>query len=360
MNFQPDFAEPPGSTLEEALEERSMTQAELARRTGLSAKHINQIVNGKAPLTPETAARLEEVLGIRGSLWNRLETNYREALLRLEFGSPTANQLAWLKSLPVTELKRRGHLPDSNDKSTLLGAARKFFRVASESAWDMVAPRPELLFRQSSAQSVSRPALAAWLEIVRRRASNMSTSPFSEAAFRDCLQRVRAETATSRAEIGTWLEEECRAAGVRVVFEPEISGARVSGAVFWLKQDRPVLALSLRGKRDDQVWFSFFHEAGHLLLHSGNKDKQWVDAIDEAGSVQENEADAFARNLLIPDEHTEEIGIGPGVVAGRIQRDATRRDKGAFAVGNSLKWVIDFGDYDSERDRWAIVRAVDS
>ncbi len=233
MNYQPDFAEPPGSTLEEALEERSMTQAELARRTGLSAKHINQIVNGKAPLSPETAVRLEEVLGIRASLWNRLESNYRDALLRIELASPTPSQLLWLKSLPVKELKRRGLLPETNDKATLIVAARKFFRVASETAWELVAPRPGVLLRQSEAHHVDRPALAAWIETVRQRASKMTVPAYTEEKFLECLSLVRSETASNRVEITDWLESACGEAGVRVVFEPEIAGGRVSGAAFW-------------------------------------------------------------------------------------------------------------------------------
>jgi HTH-type transcriptional regulator / antitoxin HigA len=375
MTFNPDYAEPPGSTLEEALEERSMSQAELARRTSLSAKHINQIVNGKAPLTPETAARLEEVLGIRASLWNRLESNYREGLLRLELASPSPGQVAWLDSLPVKELQKRGHLPLSKSKPELIVAARRFFRVASEAAWDVVAPRPEVLLRQSSAHQVDRPALAAWIEIVRRRASTIETAPYSEQKFRECLVRVRAETISTRAEIGSWLEGECAVAGVRIVFEPEITGARVSGAAFWLTHEKPVIGLSLRGKQDDQVWFSFFHEAGHLLLHSGNKDNQWIDDQDVGTSTTakpELEADVFARDLLIEPKHAQQLlgldsivairtfaietGLAPGVVVGRIQREASSQNKRAFAFGNELKRPIKFGDYDAVRGRWSVTR----
>lgn len=373
MNYKPDYAEPPGSTLEEALEERGMSQADLARRTGLSAKHISQIVNGKASLTPETAARLEEVLGIRASLWNRLEANYQEALLRLESAVPSDDQLRWLKTLPVAELKRRGYLPDTRKKAELIVAARRFFRVANEAAWDAVTPQPAILFRQSAAHPVDRAALGSWLEIVHRRASSMSASTYNEERFRSSLNEIRAESTSTRTEISLWLEETCASSGVRLVIEPEIAGSRVSGAAFWLHSVQPVLALSLRGKRDDKVWFSLFHEAGHLLLHAGNRDKQWIDD-DEAtiDGIHEAQADAFARDWLISDADAErleqietidaaktfsaQIGVSPGIVIGRMQRDWSTRNNRSFSVGNELKRTVEFGPYDRNRDRWPVLR----
>ena len=76
--FSPDYATPPGWTLEETLEELSMSQAELARRTGLSTKHIHQIVRGMVPITTDVAQRLERATGVPDRLWNNLESRYRE------------------------------------------------------------------------------------------------------------------------------------------------------------------------------------------------------------------------------------------------------------------------------------------
>ncbi|MBR8835064.1 MAG: HigA family addiction module antidote protein [Stigonema ocellatum SAG 48.90 = DSM 106950] len=80
--YMPNYASPPGETLQEVLEERGMSQAELAERTGRPKKTINEIINGKAAITPETALQLERVLGIPASFWNNREQHYREALAR--------------------------------------------------------------------------------------------------------------------------------------------------------------------------------------------------------------------------------------------------------------------------------------
>src|SRR5689334_1719752 len=74
----------PGATLQEALDNAGMTQAELALRAGLSKKTVNQIIQGHEPITYETAERLERVTGVPASLWNNLEAIYRGRLARLK------------------------------------------------------------------------------------------------------------------------------------------------------------------------------------------------------------------------------------------------------------------------------------
>ena len=76
-HWQPDWSVPPGDVLLEALEERSMTQAELAGRMGRPLKTINEIVKANAAITPDTAIQLERALGVSAQFWNGLEANYR-------------------------------------------------------------------------------------------------------------------------------------------------------------------------------------------------------------------------------------------------------------------------------------------
>ena len=81
--YTPDHATPPGWTLEEVLAELSMGQAELARRTGLSPEHIDQIIRGKVPIAGDTARRLERATGVSERLWNNLESRYQKHQARL-------------------------------------------------------------------------------------------------------------------------------------------------------------------------------------------------------------------------------------------------------------------------------------
>lgn len=93
--FEPDIASPPGETLLEVLSDRGMTQAALAKSTGRPRKTINEIIRGKAEITPETALQLERVLGIPAHFWNNRERQYRETLARLEERERLGQQLHW-------------------------------------------------------------------------------------------------------------------------------------------------------------------------------------------------------------------------------------------------------------------------
>lgn len=82
--YVPDEVSPPGETLSEVLAEHGITQADLAERTGRPRKTIDEIIKGKAAITPETAIQLERVLGVPATFWNRRERQYREHLAKRE------------------------------------------------------------------------------------------------------------------------------------------------------------------------------------------------------------------------------------------------------------------------------------
>ena len=72
----------PGETIKEILDERIMTQEELAIRTGYSPKHINEVVRGKKDISSEFANRLEYALGIPAHFWMNLQGIYYKEIKR--------------------------------------------------------------------------------------------------------------------------------------------------------------------------------------------------------------------------------------------------------------------------------------
>ena len=102
--YSPDYAVLPGDTLLEVMESLGITQAELAERTGRPTKTINEIVKGKAAITPETALQLERVLGAPAGFWNNLEQNFRTALARAADRERLEGQIKWLRGIPVRSL----------------------------------------------------------------------------------------------------------------------------------------------------------------------------------------------------------------------------------------------------------------
>ena len=78
LPWKPDYAVSPGLTLQETIDSQGLDQAELALRSGLSAQHIRQIMDGVAPITHDTATRLERATGVPARMWNNLESLYQE------------------------------------------------------------------------------------------------------------------------------------------------------------------------------------------------------------------------------------------------------------------------------------------
>jgi len=350
LRYAPDHATPPGVSLRSTLVVLGMTQAELATRTGLSLKHVNQIVQGTAPLTHETALLLEKVTRVPAKIWNALEAGYRDHLARIEDRRSLEGAANWLKEIPVRELVNRGYLPESSDRGALLAEVCRFFGVANREAWETLWRSPLAAFRKSPTISSDAGAVAAWLRIGEVEANSIQCAPFDAPRLRETLHEIRALTTAQPDDFEPRLKKLCGAAGVAVVFVPEIKGTRCWGAARWLTPTRALIQLSLRYKSDDHLWFSFFHEAAHLLLHSK---KATFITTDRFSDSAEKEADSFAASFLIPQQYesrlrelsisdirpfAEEVGIAPGVVVGRLQNEGILN----WNEGNSLKRRFEF------------------
>jgi len=334
--FQPNSASPPGDTLAELLEERGMSQADLALRLGMATKTVNEIIKGKAPITPETAIKLEHVLGVPASFWNAREQQYREILARQEGANRLAGQTSWLKEIPVRELIKRGAIPDVKDQAALVEHGLKFFGVASVAQWKEIWHGIDVSYRRAKKFESDLGSLASWLRFGELEAQRIECTPYDEKRFREHLMKIRELTVEAPQVFEPELKRLCAESGVALVLVSELPKTRVSGAIRWVNPYKAIIQLSLRYKSDDQFWFTFFHEAGHVILHSSKE--IFLEGIDHK-SGKETEADTFATNLLIhPTDYkrlkasgysskaaiaqfAQSIGIAPGIVVGRLQHD---------------------------------------
>jgi HTH-type transcriptional regulator/antitoxin HigA len=345
--FMPDYAVPPGETLLETIEAIGMSQAELAERTGRPKKTINEIIKGKAAITPETALQFERVLGIPAGFWNNLERNFQETLARLNEQKSLQRQINWLKKMPLNVLIKMGWVKKHSDKVQQLQAVLNFFGVASPEQWETRWMGTQVSFRTSKVFSNNPYAIASWLRMGELTARKFSCKPFDASKFKNALLSIRQLTVKPPEHFQQEVIRSCADAGVAVAFVPEIPGIRASGATWWVTPNKAVVQLSLRYKSNDQLWFSFFHEAGHILLHG--KKEVFIEGDDK--NSKEDEADRFASDALIPPKKyiqfiragrcsktaiqtfASELGIAPGIVVGRLQHD----DKLLHSHCNDLK-----------------------
>jgi HTH-type transcriptional regulator / antitoxin HigA len=107
-SFVPDYLVAPGEVIEEYLEDLGMTRAELADRTGLTGKTIDEIIQAKSPITPDTALKLEPILGRPAHFWNNLERQYQDDRMRLAEKERAESYPAWLDGVPVEDMAKHG------------------------------------------------------------------------------------------------------------------------------------------------------------------------------------------------------------------------------------------------------------
>ena len=191
LKYRPDYAVPPGETLRDTIEALGMSQADLSRRTGLSAKHINQIVQGTAPISPDTALALERVVGVPARFWNALEANYQARAIKLRERVVSDEDTIWLKRIPIKELINRGSLTEASGIGELRDQVFAFFGVASRESWEAVWLSPQASFRQSPAFQADPASTAAWLRLGELEAVELDVGEFDRGRFQQALSAIR-------------------------------------------------------------------------------------------------------------------------------------------------------------------------
>jgi addiction module HigA family antidote len=355
--YNPDFVTPPGETLLETLEFIGMSQAEFAERTGRPKKTINEIIRGKAAITPETALQFEKVLGVTASFWINREQNYQEWLAREQERSSFGKLLSWIDQFPVKEMVSLGWIEQQDEPINQLNELLRFFGIASPHQWNAVTNDLSLAFRRSPAYKAEPAIISAWLRKGEIEAQSVECEPFDADRFRKMLDEIRPLTNESPDVFVTRTVELCAKAGVAVVFVHELRKLRTNGATRWLNPNKALIQLSLLYKTDDHLWFTFFHEAGHILLH-GKRDIFLEE--DNLKNDKEDEANRFAADWLIPSsayrefrprgshfskaeivEFAKSIGIAPGIVVGRLQHDERIPMQNCNDLKRKLHWASD-------------------
>lgn len=315
------------------IDELGMDQQELSIRLALSAKHVNQMIRGHASITHETAIALERVLGVPAGFWLNREAIYRERLAKIEEKKRLEADLDWLKQIPVKDLLQRKAIEPTNDKPELLARVLAFFGVSSTAAWAEYWDGFKVAARRSKCFETHRVPLAVWLRLGELGAQQTECDPFNRSRFKKAADSIRALTTAAPEEFVPKTRELCAKAGVAFVLVPEMKKVPWHGASWWHTPSKAIIELNLRGKGEDQFWFSLFHEVGHIL--KGHSKKEVFVNDDSEDDPREQEANEFATRFLIPPEYmariprcnregilalAREAGISPGIVAGQYQR----------------------------------------
>ena len=338
--YQPDYAVSPGEILGEHLEALQMSQAELARRCNRSPKLISEIVSGKAPVEPVTAVQLEKALGLNASIWLGIESDYRLHLQRQAEAREAERQAAWASNFPLNELVKRGAIAKPAKREDRVGTILRFFGVDNVGVWEANYGEKlisNVAFRHSPSFTSDRYALASWLRLGEIAAREMVTFPFDKRSFVQSLKSIRSLTADRTNQSVSEAQRLCEEAGVALAIIKPFPKTSLHAATRWISPRKALIQLTARHLGDDQLWFSFFHEAAHVLLHG--KRQIHVRTDENQTDKEEEMANRWAADFLIPRgawrkfsdarsfdagdvcAFAEAQGISPGIVVGRLQHE---------------------------------------
>ena len=329
----------PGETLSEVIEDRNMTQRELAIRTGMTEKHISTVIHGQKGISVAFAKKLEYALGIEASFWINLQANYDRELLELEeMNHISEEETAVLKRLKeVTEKWQSfGWLEKDSDKVTLVLKYRKLLGVSN------LLDVPELscsaAYRIQRKNTNADPfVLFAWQRMCEMLTKDMQiTDEMDIEKLRQIIPQIKQVMFMQENQIQKTLADLFASCGIAFRVVPCFKGAPVQGFIRKTNDERFILCLTLRNKWADTFWFTLFHEVAHIL--NGDTKQVFVDFESLGGSV-EKKADQLSGNILIDPKEYQIFVKGEGYAnPDEIRRFAeTQQVKDYIVLGHLMK-----------------------
>ena len=334
--LEPDWSRHPGEFLADVLEARGLRQSELAERTGLSAKHVNQLVGKSVGISSDIAVLLERALNVSAATWMHAQSDWEIHGSRKRTATDLSKLTNWVNRFDQKTLIREGIIDSIDDVRKRIDKVLTFFEVSNLAGFEKTWTRPRVSFRRQQNFEISEANTALWLRLVERAATDTHAVAFKPAVLRKAVAELPRLTTYSVPDGFLGAQALLRDAGVSLVFVRCVPNSRIYGATWWLDARRPIIGVTERYKKPDTFWFTILHECAHLLRHP--KRQTFLDKdteIDPDAEGLEREANEFARDALIGKalariaststpadlvRLAQELEVGVSIVAGQRAR----------------------------------------
>jgi plasmid maintenance system antidote protein VapI len=308
-----------------------MSTIDFAKAMSLSSEELEALLAGRSRISVGMARGLNQILGGTVGFWITRDGQFREDVARLEAHRAVA-------TLPVSDMVTYGWIQRPADWLARIDAVFGFFDVSNLDAWRAKYLRmiSGVRLRASNSRPPTEGSLAVWMRQAEKQAHELNCQPWDSSNFRDVLENVKALTRVRNpVKFIPELQRLCASVGVAVVVVRAPSGCAISGAARFLADDLGLIGLTARHLTNDHLWFTFFHEAAHLLLHPSRD--AFVDELSVTTSdPTEREADDFAAGILLSESGRQnvqmvsldmqsiirlahDLRIAPGIVVGQLQ-----------------------------------------
>ena len=324
----------PGEYILDFLDARGWTQDDLAEVVGRSRALINRLISGKTAINSSTANELADAFGTSPELWMNLQTAFELAVVSSKNREISRKSKLYSK-VPIRELQKRGWIAKDVSLDLLEIAVCRFLDVPNIDDEPVI----QMAAKKSTDYGPNSPFQTAWYKRTYKLASCLTSNRYDDGTFPQLIEellKLAGDTADLR-----WISPLLAQYGIRLLFVEHLPKTKLDGAAFWLNDDSPVVALTLRLDRIDNFWHVLIHELIHIKYRDGVvfDDDLLSHSNDENLPDCEKRANDEARQLLVPLEKMQSFiarhkplyyrekvvqfakarGVHPGIVVGQLQ-----------------------------------------
>ena len=316
---------PPSKIIKKLMDERGLTQTDIAVITGRYPSEISNYLS-KEKINPKFAKELALVLGETPEFWLNLETKYRLSL-EDEIDSEVKRRNKFVQEYPIKDMQKRGWISKSDDLDLLTPEIEKLIQQGQKL-------ENVTSFKRTIKDEELNPAEKFWLYRAIQLASRLPVEKYDERRLNSLLTLLRKAAKSSKAvhEVAGLLQRN----GIRFVVVEPLPKAKIDGAAFWLDENSPVVALSIRFDNIGSFWFALIHELTHIKHRdSFSMDNLQDSPIDEI----EKRANREAAEFLVPQDKLSQfiktispyyskavinnfatkVNVHPGIIVGQLQ-----------------------------------------
>jgi len=262
-----EFIVSTGRIVKEYLDEYKISQRELSARSGISEKHISNVLNGNCRLTEEFALKLEKILvGVPASYWLNYEVKYRENLAR-------EVELAHINQENLEEIAQRFHFNEvfNGLGLTLVEQAIEMLKLLKISDYSNFDDAYKNLIVNFPDDDGEKEAIAVWLNLceseIEIQNGELTDVKHNEMAFKSNLRNFKILVNNKQGDLSMKeCQKWCNKQGIYLVFCEALTNSRVRGALTTYK-GQSAIYLNRCLKTHDYIGDEFMYEIECLATH---------------------------------------------------------------------------------------------
>ena len=320
----------PGYYIKEIVEDSGLTQEDFAKRLGTTPKNLSVMIKGEQSISIEMATKLSRMLGTTVTYWLNLQQAYDERVAEFLSAEELKREREVFKLIDYGYFRENFHLPDLLRKvDEQIKCIREFLSVASLVVLEKQSLAVSFRSYSSKLSKKNTVNANAMVQIAVNQTIRQDAPKYNKTKFEEAVAFAQTQTQNHKDFLPA-VTKAFREAGVVLVVLPNLKNSGVNGATKRV-DGKVMLMVNDRRHYADTFWFTLFHEIGHIL--NGDLGVTFKDE-------KEDEADLYARKMLIPQDSYEEfirrnssfdeetirefarsINQDPGIVLGRLMKE---------------------------------------